>query len=187
MRADAARNRRRVLEAAHQAFATAGVSASLDDIARAAGVGPGTLYRHFPTRDMLVLGVIAEGLHELAERGTELLHHPDATLALQIWLQAYVAQAGLFDGLARSLVAPSCDDGEGKKACDAARAAGVALVQRATAAGALRPDAGAGDVLDMAAAIAWVGEQPDRDADQRNRLVQILVDGLRAPSHSIAG
>jgi AcrR family transcriptional regulator len=187
MRADAARNRRRVLEAAHQAFEKSGVSASLDDIARAAGVGPGTLYRHFPTRDLLVLGVIADGLFELAERGAALLDHSDPTQALQIWLQAYVAQAGLFDGLARSLVAPSCDDGEGKQACDAASAAGAALVQRAVAAGALRPDTGAGDVLDMAAAIAWVGEQPDRDADQRNRLVRILIDGLRAPSHSIAG
>ena len=186
MRADAARNRRRVLEAAHQAFERSGVSASLDDIARAAGVGPGTLYRHFPTRDLLVLGVIADGLHELAERATGLLHHPDPTQALQIWLQAYVEQAGLFDGLARSLVAPP-DDGEGKKACDAASAAGAALVQRAASAGALRPDTAAGDVLDMAAAIAWVSEQPDRDVDQRNRLVRILVDGLRAPSHSIAG
>jgi AcrR family transcriptional regulator len=186
MRADAARNRRRVLEAAHQAFARSGVSASLDDIARAAGVGPGTLYRHFPTRDLLVLGVIADGLHDLADRAAGLLDHPDPAEALQIWLQAYVEQAGLFDGLARSLVAPP-DGGEGKQACDAASAAGAALLQRAVAAGALRPDAGAGDVLDMAAAIAWVSEQPDRDVDQRNRLVRILVDGLRAPSHSHAG
>jgi AcrR family transcriptional regulator len=179
LRADAARNRRRVVEAAHEAFLRAGVTASLDDIARSAGVGPGTLYRHFPTRDLLVLAVIENGLREIAALGDELSGSADSVAALRRWVQAYVRQGGMFDGLARSLVAPPDDDGDGKDACRAARAAGAALLSEAVAAGELRVDAEIDDVLDMAAAIAWVGEQPDRDERRRDRLVDILLDGLR--------
>lgn len=179
LRSDAARNRRRVIEAAHDAFLRAGVTASLDDIARSAGVGPGTLYRHFPTRDLLVLAVIENGLREIAALGTELAGSADPVAALRRWVQAYICQGGMFEGLARSLVAPPEDDGDGKDACRAARAAGAVLLAQAVAAGELRADADIGDVLDMAAAIAWVGEQPDRDEHKQQRLVQILIDGLR--------
>ncbi|GJJ20213.1 TetR/AcrR family transcriptional regulator [Mycolicibacterium mageritense] len=179
MRADAARNRRKVLDAAYAAFLRSGVATSLDDIARSAGVGPGTLYRHFPTRDRLVLAVIEDGLREIAALGVKLTDHPDPVAALAQWLTVYIGQAGVFDGLARSLVAPPDDDDDGKDACRASRAAGAALLARAVDTGAVRVDADIDDVLDMAAAIAWIGEQPDRDEDQRGRLVGILVDGLR--------
>ncbi|WP_192860138.1 TetR/AcrR family transcriptional regulator [Mycobacterium sp. MS1601] len=187
MRADAARNRRRILDAATEAFQKSGVSASLDDIARAAGVGPGTLYRHFPTRDQLVLAVIETGLRDLAVLARKLSGTADPVTALGHWLTAYIAEAGLFDGLARSLVAPPQDDDPGKEACRAAGEAGEMLIAEAVAAGQLRADAAIGDVLDMAAAIAWVGEQPDRDDRQRDRLLRILIDGLRAPSQFDAG
>lgn len=180
MRADAVRNRRKVLDAAYVAFLRSGVGASLDDIARSAGVGPGTLYRHFPTRDQLVLAVIEDGLREIAALGAKLSDHTDPVAALGQWLTVYIGQAGVFDGLARSLVAPPDDDDDGKDACRASRAAGATLLARAVDAGALRDDADIDDLLDMAAAIAWVGEQPGRDERQRERLVRILVDGLRA-------
>lgn len=179
MRADAARNRQRILEAAHTAFLRAGVAASLDDIARSAGVGPGTLYRHFPTRDLLVLAVIDNGLRGIAALGADLHGGTNPAAALRRWLQAYISQAGMFEGLARSLVAPPDDADDGKDACRAARAAGAALLAEAIEAGELRADAEIDDVLDMAAAIAWVGEQPDRGERRQDRLVQILVDGLR--------
>jgi AcrR family transcriptional regulator len=183
MRADAERNRRKVLDAAHAVFLRSGVAASLDEVARTAGVGPGTLYRHFPTRDHLVLAVIADGLREIAALGAKLRDQTDRVGALQVWLGAYVGQAGMFEGLAGTLVSPPDDGGDGKDACRAARAAGAALIASAVSAGQLRADTEIDDVLDMAAAIAWVGEQPDRDARQQDRLVRILIDGLRIPQH----
>ena len=179
LRADAARNRQRVLDAARVAFAQSGVTASLDDISRAAGVGAGTLYRHFPTRDHLVLAVIDEGLREIAALGAELRDDDDPVAAFQRWLASYVAQGGMFDGLARTLVTPPEADGDGKDACRAAKAAGAHLITCAIEAGQFGADTHIDDVLDLAAAIVWVGEQPDRDERQQARLLRILVDGLR--------
>jgi AcrR family transcriptional regulator len=179
LRADAARNRRLVLDAAHNAFTRNGVTASLDDVARAAGVGPGTLYRHFPTRDELVLAVIDDGLTDLHRLGTELLDDPDPVDALRRWLDAYIAQGGMFEGLARTLASPPPPaDGE-PSTCMLARSAGAALVDRAVAAGLIRRDIDFADVLDLAAAIVWVGDQPERDQHQRDRLVRVVLDGLR--------
>ncbi|MDT5367522.1 MAG: hypothetical protein QOC62_1953 [Mycobacterium sp.] len=96
---------------------------------------------------------------------------------LRRWLDAYVAQAGMFDGLARTLTRRRADDE--RSTCQLARSAGGALVARAAAAGLIRDDIGIADVLDIAAAIAWVGEQPERDAGQRGRLLRLIIDGLR--------
>jgi AcrR family transcriptional regulator len=178
MRADAARNRQRLLDAARDAFHRHGVTASLDDVARAAGVGPGTLYRHFPTRDQLVLAVIDEGLTDIHRLGTALLDDDDPLHALRRWLNAYVAQASTFDGLARTLASPPRADEE-RSSCELSRSAGAALVARAAAAGLVRDDIDIADVLDIAAAIAWVGEQPERHAGQRDRLLRVVIDGLR--------
>jgi len=177
LRADAARNRQLLLAAAREAFDRHGVTASLDDIARAAGVGPGTLYRHFPTRDQLVLAVIDEGLIDIHRLGVALLDEDDLMGALRRWLDAYVAQAGMFDGLARTLTRRRADDE--RSTCQLARSAGGALVARAAAAGLIRDDIDIADVLDIAAAIAWVGEQPERGAGRRERLLRVVVDGLR--------
>src|SRR5882762_3936828 len=105
-RSDAQRNRERILEVAKGAFTRSGANTSLDDIARAAGVGPGTLYRHFPSRDELVLAVIDDRLTELHRLGVELLDEPDPLRAVHRWLDAYIEQSGMYEGLARSLVTP---------------------------------------------------------------------------------
>ncbi|WP_168433799.1 MULTISPECIES: TetR/AcrR family transcriptional regulator [unclassified Mycolicibacterium] len=178
LRADAARNRQALLTAAAVAFARHGVSASLDEVARAAGVGPGTLYRHFPTRDQLVRAVIDDGLCALRDHGESLLQASDSVAALTEWLEAYIGQGNVYDGLARTLVDVE-SDGEGVQSCRAARQAGAQLIARAVARGAIRSDADADDILDLAAGIAWVGQQPDRDENQRVRLVRLLVDGLQ--------
>ncbi|WP_454789580.1 TetR/AcrR family transcriptional regulator [Mycolicibacterium lutetiense] len=178
LRADAARNRHALLTAAADAFARHGVSASLDEVARAAGVGPGTLYRHFPTRDQLVRAVIDDGLRALREHGESLLHATDPVAALTEWLEAYITQASAYDGLARTLVDVE-PGGEGVQSCCAARQAGAQLIARAAAHGAIRSDTEVHDILDLAAGIAWVGQLADRDENQRVRLVRLLVDGLR--------
>jgi len=177
MRADAARNRRLLLAAARDAFARSGVTASLDDVAKAAGVGPGTLYRHFPNRDALVLAVIDEGLMDLHRLGVELADSADPLDALRRWLAAYVAQAGMFDGLAKTLANARAGSSE---ACRVSREAGARLVSRAVAAGVIRADTDIADVIDLGAAIAWVGEQPERGETQLARLLEIVIDGLRA-------
>lgn len=176
MRADAARNRALLLDAARDAFTRNGVTASLDDVAKAAGVGAGTLYRHFPTRDALVLAVTDDGLTNLHRLGTDLQNSTDPLAALREWLAAYIAQAGIFDGLAKTLAtAPT----ESSPACRMSREAGAALVARAAEAGVIRAGVDIGDVLDLSAAIAWVSEQSERDDAQRARLLDIVIDGIR--------
>jgi AcrR family transcriptional regulator len=178
LRADAARNRRALLDAALEAFKRGGVTASLDDIAKSAGVGPGTLYRHFPSRDDLALAVIDDGLLALAELGENLLTSTNPVAALTDWLEAFIAQAGLFDGLARTLVNPEAGD---DTTCKRSKRAGAALLERAVAVGEVRDDIASEDLLDISAAIAWLGDQGRTDA-QRSRLLALVVDGLRAPS-----
>jgi AcrR family transcriptional regulator len=155
------------------------VTASLDDVARAAGVGPGTLYRHFPTRDALVLAVIDDGLIDMHRLGASLTDAADPLDALHQWLVAYIEQGSTFQGLASTLASPPPAADE-NSTCTLARGAGAALVRRAIDVGVLRDDVDADDVLDMAAAIAWVGEQPGRDAANRERLLRVIVDGLRS-------
>lgn len=181
MRADAARNRGLLLDAARTAFARHGVTASLDDVARAAGVGPGTLYRHFPTRDALVLAVIDDGLIGICKLGTALLDDADPLAAVRRWLDAYIEQGSVFEGLARTLANPPPVAGE-NNTCGLARSSGAALLARAVDGGLIRSDISIDDVLDMAAAISWVGEQPNRDAAQRKRLLRVVIDGLRPKS-----
>jgi AcrR family transcriptional regulator len=179
LRADAARNRQQLLETAREAFSRHGVGASLDDVARAAGVGPGTLYRHFPSRDELVLAVIDDGLAEMQTLGDELLKDSDAAHALRRWVGAYIEQLSVFQGLAATLVnPPACDE---RHTCRQALATGTALIDAAASAGVIRADVDANDVLDMAAAIAWIGEQPNRGARHRKRLLELLLAGLQNP------
>jgi AcrR family transcriptional regulator len=179
LRADAQRNRRRLLDAARALFTQDGVGASLDEVAAAAGVGPGTLYRHFPSRDRLVKALIEDGLGGIHDMGTDLLNEPDPVRALEIWLDAYIDQGTVFKGLAETLVAPPADGSGELDACHRAREAGAALIARAVQAGAFRRDLEAADVLDMVAAIAWVGEQQPHPAGQRGRLLRLLIDGMR--------
>ncbi|MFG1710820.1 TetR/AcrR family transcriptional regulator [Nonomuraea sp. M3C6] len=178
LRADAARNRRAVIDAARDAFDRDGVNTSLDDIARAAGVGPGTLYRHFPSRDELVLAVIDDRLTELHRLGVELLDEPDPLRVVHRWLDAYIEQSGMYEGLARSLVTPPPAADE-HSSCWLAIKAGMALVRRAAEAGVLRADTDAADVQALAAAIAWVDGQSPPDPDRRIRMLRMMLDGIR--------
>jgi AcrR family transcriptional regulator len=179
LRADAARNRQSLVDAAFDAFRREGVHASLDDIAKAAGVGSGTLYRHFASRDALVLAVIEGRLASLAEVGAELATVDPPIQAVERWLAAYIDQAGTFHGLAGTLVGPKPE--EEAPECHAARGAGAALIERAIAAGQLRADTIAGDLLDLAAAIAWVGEHSPPDPDRMPRLLHLCLAGARPP------
>jgi AcrR family transcriptional regulator len=179
LRADAARNRESLVAAAFTSFRRDGVNASLDDIAKAAGVGSGTLYRHFANRDALVLAVIEEQLAGLARSGAELADLATPIEAVERWMTEYIDQAGTFQGLSATLVSTVPDRG-GSDSCHRARAAGAELIDRAIAAGQLRADTVPDDLLDLAAAIAWVGEHVEPDPARTGRLLRLCLAGARS-------
>lgn len=179
LRADARRNRARLLEAAAAAFAARGTHASLDDIARSAGVGPGTLYRHFPTREDLIEALIHSGVEELLALSEELLDAEDPLAALRTWLQALVRHASAYRGLAESLEHAKGGQGRLAAACHAQQAAAAALFTRAHQHGRVHPDATLEDVLDLVSGIARVAQH--HPAGHGEHLLTLVLDGLARP------
>lgn len=179
LRADARRNRDRLLAAAHEAFTEHGADASLDDIARRAGVGIGTLYRHFPTRDALLVATLEDRLAALGEKGRTLLDAPAPGEALVTWLKAMVKHATTYRGLAGTVLAMLQGATGVTAACDQAHTVGTALLARAQAAGEARPHVDYADVVSMVTAIAFAAQQPPRDPARERRLLAMVLDGLR--------
>jgi len=176
-RADARRNRARLLEAAEQAFAAGGTEASLEQVARRAGVGIGTLYRHFPTRDDLVEALVREGMEHLVGEAADLLDADGPGDALRGWLADLVRHGARYRGLAASLAAARHGEGRLADACHRQEAALTALVDRARRAGDLRADVTVEDVLDLVSGLIWAAEQrADVDVE---RLVDLLLAGLQ--------
>jgi AcrR family transcriptional regulator len=178
-RADAARNRERILDAARAAFATRGTQASLDEIARAAGVGAGTLYRHFPTRDDLVQAVFVEGIETLQLQADELLDSDSPGDALAQWLRAQMVQGAACRGLGAEAMLAMLDRPESEPAvCASMRTSGAALLARAQGAGDVRADVDIDDLMRMMQAIEIAAtESPDPASAQR--LFDLVLDGLR--------
>ncbi len=178
-RADARRNRERLIEVAHEVFTERGADASLDEIARLAGVGIGTLYRHFPTRDDLLVATLEGRLTSLGHKARVLAEASSPSEALDVWLRAYLRHATTYRGLASSLPATL---GCMSVACDQAQAGGAALLARAQAAGEIRLDIDFADIRDMVTAVAFAAQQsPDSPARTR-RLLSLVLDGLRPPT-----
>jgi AcrR family transcriptional regulator len=182
MRADARRNYETLLTAANAAFEEHGAEASLDDIARRAGVGIGTLYRHFPSRQSLLEHVVRDRLDALRAQAEDLLRLPSPSAALAAWLRTLAAQATTFRGLAASVMITMLDERTDLFAsCQAMRAAGLALLTRAQDAGEVRPDVSSSELLLLVYGVAWATEQVPRGAEQTDRLLSLLMDGLRQP------
>ncbi|MFF4151823.1 TetR/AcrR family transcriptional regulator [Streptomyces sp. NPDC001651] len=180
MRADARRNHERLLTEARAAFAEHGTDASLEDVARRAGVGIGTLYRHFPNRDALVSAVFEDAAGELLTRSRQLLDAPEPCAALVTWLREMVTHAGEYRGLARSLMAVSADDSSALARCsDPIRQAGGALLARAQQAGSVRADVAIADLLQLTHAIALAAEETPSDPDLADRLLNLTLRGLK--------
>jgi AcrR family transcriptional regulator len=183
MRADAMRNYERILTAARAAFAEQGFQAPLDDIAQRAGVGNATLYRHFPTRLTLFEAVYRDHIEALCRQAEELLTAPSPAAALMTWLKAVAAQGSTARGLAASLMA-AMGIQEQSWCRDAVLASASALLDRAQQAEAVRPDVTVRQLLKLVNAIALATEtEPDQD-EQAGRLLDLLLDGLRATSPS---
>jgi AcrR family transcriptional regulator len=179
LRADARRNVERLLEAAREAFATDGPNAPLDDIARAAGVGSGTLYRHFPTRLALLEAVYRDNVERLCAEGARLSATQAPGKALLDWLKAFVTVVSQKRGLAAALN----DEGRARELfaqCHTLiNATGGSLLDRAKSAGVVRPDVALEDVLKMAKAFAHAGETSPEGGVLSERLLVLAMDGLR--------
>jgi AcrR family transcriptional regulator len=186
LRADARQNYARLLSAAAAAFAAHGPDAPLEEIARSAGVGIGTLYRHFPTRQTLLEAVFLDSIEALGAEANALLAAPDPGAALDSWLRAVLAHNLSQRGLKEALLASG--GSETAAACKAQmREAGAALLARAQQAGAIRPDAEIGDVMRFVHAIALATEQAAEGAGRAERLLSFMLDGLKAEAAAPSG
>lgn len=174
LRADARRNRAKVLAAAEEAFAIDGLAVPLDEIARMAGVGAGTVYRHFPSKEALFQAVVVDRLEQFAREARELLTVEDAGEAFFDFFKRVVQQASRNRALCDAL-AETTGLGFKASAGDEFRAATQALLTRAQAAGAVREDI---DGDDLRALIAGCLAAERYSLEERH-LVRIIVDGLR--------
>jgi AcrR family transcriptional regulator len=180
LRADAARNRARLVEAAREVFLAAPPHSevSLEQVARAAGVGIGTLYRHFPTRLDLLEAVYREevdGLQQAADRLTP--EHPPFE-ALELWLQAFVEYAATKRHIFHELVEATGRDSELMTHSRAVMSgAAEKMVSRAQEAGEVRTDIQAADVIRLVGGCTMM---PNFDREQTRRILKVVMDGLRA-------
>jgi AcrR family transcriptional regulator len=180
LRADARRNYERLLAEARVSFAAHGTDASLEDVARRAGVGIGTLYRHFPNRQSLMSAVFEDAVSELLTRSRELLTAPQPCAALVTWLREMVTHASEYRGLARALMAVTYDDTSALARCSGPiREAGGALLLRAQEAGDVRGDVEIGDLLQLTHAIALAAEGNPGDPELADRLLTLTLRGLK--------
>jgi AcrR family transcriptional regulator len=175
-RADARRNYDKLVAAAREAFTEKDRSASLEDIARRAGVGIGTLYRHFPTRTDLIEAVYVEEVEALCRSADDLRDGPPWD-ALVGWLHRFIGYVATKHALAEELFAVADRDSEIFKTCRVAfYGAGEPLLQRAQEAGTVRPDVSIDDVVKMVGGIAKI---QGADPATVERILSVALDGLR--------
>ena len=177
MRADARRNRERIMVAARDAFAENGMDATLDDIARRAAVGPGTLYRHFPDRETLLAAVYRDEILALCARTDELAETLPADEALAAWLRLQLDYITAKRGLGAAVKTMLGIESETVNFCkDAMRAAVGRLLSRAQEAGAVRMDIAPADLLRL---VHGVGAASETDPSSAERLLSYVLDGIR--------
>lgn len=187
MRADARRNYEAIVKVAGEAFAEHGTQASLDDIACRAGVGPGTLYRHFPSRDCLLEAALVESRLEINQLADQLLTDDDPGAALDTWMLALARHANTWDGLPDS-IAQSINNEKSPLGASCATLVGATgrLLERAREHDAITAEVSARDLFVMAGSLAWAASRPGSGAnagidapDDLPRLLGLLMRGLR--------
>jgi AcrR family transcriptional regulator len=186
LRADARRNRERILEAARAAFGAEGSDVSLDEIARRAGVGAGTVYRHFPTKEALFEAVVFDRMAQLAATARELLADPDPRHAFSTFIETLAREGAL----KRDLIEALSRDGINLQLGDAPVLVALIdvlaeLLRRAQRAGAVRKDIGVDDVVAVLMGTAYAICHGRADDGGTDRLLAIMYDGLRADRSGI--
>jgi AcrR family transcriptional regulator len=178
LRVDAARNRERILKAAKSIFSAGGPEASLEAVAKRAGVGIGTLYRRFPTRETLFEAVYRREVEQLVELAEELKSETEPVDALRRWLRSNVEFVATKKGMAAALALAAQGSSElHAHSFDRLTKAVGALLDRAVASGDIRADIGPEDVLRALIGMCYMHDQRGWEASVE-RLVDVLVDGL---------
>jgi AcrR family transcriptional regulator len=174
MRADAVRNREKVLAAARDAFARDGLGVPIDDIARMAGVGAGTVYRHFPTKESLFEAVLADRVDALTEMAA-------AGIDLFAFIKDFAAHGGGNRALAEALTRGGIDVQLSLAGRSARLKVAVSdLLRRAQRTGQARPDVTADDLQALLAGVHLAAEQSGNDEHAVARMLAVVADGLRA-------
>jgi AcrR family transcriptional regulator len=178
-RADAIRNRERVLAAAKAVFSSGGPDASLEAVARAAGVGIGTLYRHFPTREALFEAVYRREVQQLADLAEQLTEEGEPVDALRCWMRANVEFVATKKGMSAALALAAYKNSELMSfSFDQLTQSVRRLLDRAVAAGAIRADISPEDLLRGLVGMCYMHDRPGWQTSVL-RLVDVFVDGLR--------
>lgn len=175
LRADAQKNRDRILAAAEKVFLEKGASASLDDVARTAEVGIGTLYRRFPTREDLLAATYSARFLALAEASREEASDLDPLSAMRAYLEELIRQTNIYRGLATSLETVLQI---GTPGCLATTEEGMRLLDRAQQAGAVSCKVGFDDLICVATAISLATEREGPACTRIAHLVDIFINGI---------
>lgn len=183
-RADVIRNRAAILDTAQRHFQQHGVSTSLEAVAKDAGVGPGTLYRHFPTREALLAAVLQLHTQALLTRHDSLTRIADPDEALRQWMQAMEDYLSAFSGLPQPLMAAArASEGDNPLThpCDQLISMTDAFLQSAQQAGHARRDVGGRDLFMAASAVAWIRGTGCTDQGSLGGLRTLIESGYRCP------
>ncbi|MGH3349935.1 MAG: TetR/AcrR family transcriptional regulator [Nocardioides sp.] len=180
MRADAQRNRERLIEVAHQVFKERGMDAPLDEVARRAGVGPGTLYRHFPTREALHEAIMSSWVEEV-------LSHVDKAMAteggcrekLLAWFEEYVALLTRNQGAAAKITASlGCQDSPLRTKCQAYADANERVLGEMAGAGAMRDGVDNLDVCRLLGGVATMADQSSLEPRDVRPMLDVIANGV---------
>ncbi|GAB1509932.1 TetR/AcrR family transcriptional regulator [Actinophytocola sp. KF-1] len=178
MRADARRNYERIVATAREVFFEQGIDAPLDDVVKRAGVGAGTLYRHFPNRDVLIEAVYRSEIEEIADLAGALAKELSAEDAVREWFRELIRFHIERAGLAAALKAAIDEDSETFQYCkQKLRGAAWDLLEPAQAVGAVRPDVDAVDLMRLSHGIGAAARNADEAS--RERMLSVLLEGLK--------
>jgi AcrR family transcriptional regulator len=184
MRADAQRNRQRIIEVARQVFREQGYDASLDLVAKRAGVGAGTLYRHFATRDDLVDAIMqtwVDNVDQAAEKALACEGTPRDLLLT--WFDEYVRLISLHKGGPAKITSAMGDpESPIQHKCQVLRAAGARVVDRLREEGAIRPDVDSLQIARLVGGVAAVADQGELDEAAVRPMLEVVADGLLLPA-----
>ncbi|MEV2256972.1 helix-turn-helix domain-containing protein [Streptomyces sp. NPDC050147] len=187
-RADVQRNRAALLEAAQRHFLRDGVGTSLEAVAKEAGVGPATLYRHFPTREALLAAVLQTRSEELVARRAEISQLGDASEMLRQWLRAMEEYFSAFSGLPEPLMAAARErepDNPLTLPCDDLIATTDEYLRAAQLAGRARPSVKGYDLFLAAISTAWISGTGATDEESLSRLRTLIESGYREQDNEV--
>jgi AcrR family transcriptional regulator len=182
LRADAQRNYDKLVQAAREAFRAHGAQASLDDIAKRAGVGPGTLYRHFPTRDDLIDAVMRDWTAKIDADSEEILQSGlAAEEALTEWFGRFVENVGIYNGAAAKLTAAMDDPGSPIfRKCQVLVGANDKVLGYVGSLGGIREGVDSREVMRLVSGVASVVDQAGLSFEQAKPMLRIIIDGILA-------